>query len=75
MSQSSPLLQEDEFVKFLMEGQPTAPQYFPYNVQLNISGAQPVAEELEHVLSVSPGEFKSIIDTGSCTVIDTRNVS
>jgi len=35
-SQSSPLLQEDEFVKFLTEGQPTAPQYFPYNVQLNI---------------------------------------
>ena len=35
-SQRSRLLQEDEFVKFLMEGQPTAPQYFPYNVQLNI---------------------------------------
>jgi len=35
-SKRSRLLQEDEFVKFLTEGQPTAPQYFPYNVQLNI---------------------------------------
>ena len=36
LSQRSRLLQEDEFVKFLTEGQPTAPQYFSYNVQLNI---------------------------------------
>lgn len=73
---TNPALQytdEDEFVKFLTTGQPDAPQYFGFDVQQNISGAPLLAEELAQVPRVSALEFKALMDSGSCTTIDTRN--
>lgn len=42
-------MEEDEFVDFLIEGQPFVPKYFPYSVELNKKGAPNYEESISNV--------------------------
>ncbi|XP_064398734.1 uncharacterized protein LOC135345254 [Halichondria panicea] len=63
---------ESEFVAFLIEGQPVAPGYFLHDVQMNLTGAPPLLEELAHIPHLSPADFKQLVDSGTTTILDTR---
>ena len=44
-------MSEDEFVQHLLADQPFVPAYFPYNVELNRTGALPYKESIDKVKS------------------------
>ncbi|MCY7349859.1 MAG: MBL fold metallo-hydrolase [Cytophagaceae bacterium] len=59
-------MSEDEFVAYLLADQPFVPQYFEFDVELNKTGAPPLAESLAlvprvQVADVQPGVW--IVDT------------
>ncbi|MDR0229694.1 MAG: MBL fold metallo-hydrolase [Flavobacteriaceae bacterium] len=65
---------EDEFVKELLTGLATPPQYFPKNVLMNIMGY----EHLDDVLSrakqpLSIEEFKKVVEQNKALILDTRD--
>lgn len=66
---------EDEFVKFLTEGQPTAPQYFLHDVDQNLTGPKPLCAELSGVCFVTADAFKEMVDTDNYTLADTRSAT
>jgi hydroxyacylglutathione hydrolase len=46
-------MNENEFVKVLLENQPFIPKYFSYDVELNKRGAKPFEESLKNVKHIS----------------------
>ncbi len=64
---------EEEFVNNLLADQPFVPQYFPYNVDLNRSGAAPLKETIGKV-SIGEHDANSQLDKG-LWVVDTRKES
>ncbi|MTG96757.1 MBL fold metallo-hydrolase [Myroides albus] len=65
---------EDEFVKELLTGLATPPQYFPNNVLMNIQGY----ENLDNVLDrankpIKLEEFKGLLNDKEILVLDTRD--
>lgn len=76
--QTNPALKftdEDEFIKFLTDGQPVAPGYFSHDVAQNTAGALPLSEVLSKIPRLTNDQFKLTVDnnTADYTVIDTRN--
>lgn len=72
---TNPALQYDndvEFIEYLTKEQPTAPGYFSHDVQQNVSGAQPLTEELCKIPHVSGDVFNKMKEEGSYVIIDTR---
>lgn len=61
-------MSEDEFVKILLENQPSIPGYFAYDVELNRIGAAPLKESLEKVKHLESSEEIK----GGALVVDTR---
>jgi len=69
--EENPALQamtEDEFVAYLLSGQPFIPKYFSYNVELNKKGAQGYLESLERI---SPEDLNGRNLQGAL-IVDTR---
>ncbi len=62
---------EDEFINNLLEDQPFVPQYFPYNVELNLKGAAPLKESIK-TISIKDYEENAERDR-ALWVVDTRN--
>ncbi len=65
---------EDEFVKELLTGLATPPQYFPKNVLMNIQGYEQLDEVLHranHPLSLE--EFDTLTQDNSILILDTRS--
>ena len=56
-------------MKYLTEGQPTAPQYFPYNVQLNIVCEYSLPPLYDaHTHTHTHTHTRTHISTNTCTV-------
>ncbi|MGK2864806.1 MAG: MBL fold metallo-hydrolase [Chitinophagaceae bacterium] len=62
---------EEEFINNLLEDQPFVPQYFPYNVELNLKGAAPLKESIKKI-TIKDYEENAERD-GVLWVVDTRN--
>jgi len=62
-------MNEDEFVKTLLDNQPFIPKYFGYDVELNKRGADNFEESLKKIKHISS---ENEIEKGA-TVIDSRN--
>jgi len=62
-------MNEVQFVKLLLENQPTIPKYFPYDVSLNREGAPSLDQSIKQVKRISSTED---IDRATL-IIDTRN--
>lgn len=65
---------EDEFVKSILTGLTTPPQYFPSNVLMNIKGY----ESLDNVMEkgnkpLNPSEFEVIANETEALILDTRD--
>jgi glyoxylase-like metal-dependent hydrolase (beta-lactamase superfamily II)/rhodanese-related sulfurtransferase len=57
---------EDAFVEYLLADQPFVPKYFPFDVELNKTGAPNLAQSLAQVPHVSPDSLEEgiwIVDT------------
>lgn len=68
-------MSESEFITALTADQPFIPSYFPYDVDLNKTGAPAFKESLEKVVlgpKVDCQERTSVLDP-NVTIIDTRN--
>jgi hydroxyacylglutathione hydrolase len=66
---------KDEFIKAVTDGLVEPPQYFPYNVLMNLRGG---IESIDHVIKkgtkpLSAREFQTIWETLDALVIDTRS--
>lgn len=61
-------MDEGDFVKLLTVDQPFVPKYFPYDVAMNRSGAEPISESIARVISVSEKELSN----EEIVLIDTR---
>jgi rhodanese-related sulfurtransferase len=75
--ETNPALQytdEKEFIKFLTSDQPAAPSYFSYNVQQNTTGAMALRDELSQIPFIDAKQFKSLLEGGGTSIIDTRQV-
>lgn len=65
---------EDEFVKELLTGLATPPQYFPKNVLMNIQGYEHLDDILERANKpLSVEQFKAVIETHEVLLLDTRD--
>lgn len=64
-------MNEKEFMKLLLEGQPYIPKYFGYNVDLNKKGAPPYRQSINKV----PRPDANILLDSSLTVVDARSKS
>jgi hydroxyacylglutathione hydrolase len=62
---------EDEFVRWLLDGQPEAPRYFGHMKHLNRDGA-PLLDELHEPLHLDPTVLENVMRTGAM-VMDTRH--
>ncbi|WPP48337.1 MBL fold metallo-hydrolase [Catalinimonas niigatensis] len=60
--------QEEEFVKALLEDQPFVPHYFPYDVEVNRTGASPLEESIR---AVSRQNYDVPLEKG-VLIVDTR---
>lgn len=66
---------ESEFIKELTADQPFIPKYFPYNVDLNETGAPVLKDSLDKVIvgqKVDDLKKASVLDN-HVTIVDTRN--
>ena len=66
---------ESEFIKELTADQPFIPKYFPYNVDLNKTGAPVLKDSLDKVIvgqKVDDLKKASVLDN-HVTIVDTRN--
>lgn len=65
---------EDEFVKELLTGLATPPQYFPKNVLMNIQGYEHLDDVLDRAKKpLSLEQFKEVINTEEVLILDTRD--
>lgn len=64
----------EEFIKAVTDGLVAPPQYFPYNVLMNVQGGMPAIEEVikRGTRALSPAEFQWAWDQEAALVIDTR---
>jgi len=62
---------EEEFVRHILADRPPIPAYFPYNVELNRKGAQPLLASLSGIALVSA----AAVPLESSTFLDTRSAS
>ncbi|AXY74043.1 MBL fold metallo-hydrolase [Paraflavitalea soli] len=64
----------DEFIKEVTTGLVAPPQYFPYNVLMNVQGGMPDIEEVikRGTMPLPPAEFQLVWDHEEALVIDTR---
>lgn len=64
---------KEEFIKAVIEGLATPPQYFPINAQINKEGYEALDEVLEKGLEpLSIPDFKMIIQQDNVILLDTR---
>ena len=63
---------EDNFVKFILDGQPEPPVYFTRMKQLNKDGP-PLLGKAPNPDKVSSQEIKGLIDDGEIDILDTRS--
>ncbi|SDL92272.1 Glyoxylase, beta-lactamase superfamily II [Catalinimonas alkaloidigena] len=61
--------EKQAFVESFLDGQPFIPKYFPYDVELNRKGADPLAESIERVPRLASAEA---LEKG-VLIVDTRN--
>lgn len=63
-----------EFIKEVTEGLVAPPQYFPYNVLMNVQGGVPAIDEVikRGTMPLPPVEFQLVWDHEEALVIDTR---
>ncbi|MBI2731547.1 MAG: MBL fold metallo-hydrolase [Sphingobacteriales bacterium] len=67
-------MSKDEFVKEVLEGLATPPQYFPKNVQLNKLGYESFNEVLNRGMNaLSAKEFEAVANETEALLLDTRN--
>lgn len=64
----------DEFIKAVTDGLVAPPQYFPYNVLMNVQGGVPSMDEVikRGTRAFAPAEFQWAWDQEAALVIDTR---
>jgi len=61
-------MNEEEFVKILLENQPSIPKYFPYDVELNRKGAPSLDETIKEIQIISSADEIA----PNVLIIDTR---
>lgn len=69
-----PDMTRTEFIKEVTEGLVAPPQYFPYNVLMNVQGGVPTIDEVikRGTRALTPAEFKLVWEHEEALVIDTR---
>jgi hydroxyacylglutathione hydrolase len=68
-----PDMSKEEFIKELMTGLTTPPQYFPKNVLMNIQGYDSIYEVVKRgTHALSPDAFEAAANETSAVIIDTR---
>lgn len=65
---------KEEFIKAVTEGLVEPPQYFPFNVLLNLKGGIDSVDDIirKGKNPLSPGEFEAIWESADALVLDTR---
>lgn len=65
----------DEFIREVTEGLVAPPQYFPYNVLMNVQGGIPAVDEVikKGTRALTPAEFQLLWEHEEALVIDTRH--
>lgn len=72
----NPKLSREEFIKELLTGLTTPPQYFPSNVMMNILGYDSISEVLQRgTRELSPDAFEAAATETEALVLDTREAS
>jgi rhodanese-related sulfurtransferase len=67
-------LSRSEFIREVLRGLTEPPQYFPQNVLMNIKGYAPIDEVIRKgTTSLTPGQFKKLMEARNALVIDTRS--
>jgi glyoxylase-like metal-dependent hydrolase (beta-lactamase superfamily II)/rhodanese-related sulfurtransferase len=67
-------MSKDEFVKSILTGLTPPPQYFPFNVLMNIRGYDNIAEVIQRgTQALSPDAFETAANDTGALIIDTRD--
>ena len=65
---------KEEFVKEILTGLTPPPQYFPFNVMMNIQGYDSITEVINRgTQALSPDAFETAVNETGALVIDTRD--
>ncbi len=70
-----PDMTKEEFIKAVTEGLVEPPQYFPFNVLMNLKGGIASIDDIvkQGTRPLSPKEFQTVWEVEEALVIDTRN--
>lgn len=66
---------KEEFIKAVTDGLVEPPQYFPYNVLMNVKGGMPSIDDIikRGTTPLAPKDFQLVWETEEALVIDTRS--
>lgn len=66
---------KDEFIQAVTDGLVEPPQYFPYNVLMNVTGGLPSIDDIikRGTTALDPNAFQLVWETEEALVIDTRS--
>ncbi|PVD51531.1 MBL fold metallo-hydrolase [Terrimonas sp.] len=68
-------MSKEEFIKAVTDGLVEPPQYFPYNVLMNLKGGIPSVDDVikKGTTPLTPKDFQLVWETEEALVIDTRS--